>query len=188
MHSLKDKITITEFYIKWIETKYQSGKIFVFWSGGKDSTVILHIIKNMHNDKVPFPVIFKDSTLEFPEVYNFIKTISKNWKIKLIWDVLDDNIVKKIKEAPDIESKRKILNKVKYEPISKIKSKYDCKGIINGIRWSEHFHSINTFIRQKDNFTFLYPILHFTENDIWDYTSRFQIPYVKLYDKGYNHF
>lgn len=187
MNSLLKKITIAEFYIKTLETKYKPQNIFVFWSGGKDSTVALHIIKNMYN-YIPFPVVFKDSTLEFPEVYDFVKTISLKWNINLIWDTLPQKIVNKINSVPTIELKRKILNKEKDILARRINADGDCKCIINGIRWFEHFHSINAFFRKKGDITFLYPILHFTERDIWDYTHMFNMPYISLYNQGYNHF
>ena len=62
---LKIKMTerrIREFY------EYFEGDVFISFSGGKDSTVLKHIIDNMYND---VPAVFCDTGLEYPEIRKF---------------------------------------------------------------------------------------------------------------------
>ncbi len=69
-YSLERKIEITqariiEWYIK------NDGKVYVSFSGGKDSTVLLDIMRKLYPD---VPAVFVDTGLEFPEIKKFVKT------------------------------------------------------------------------------------------------------------------
>lgn len=69
-----------------LEEKIKKAKeIAVAWTGGKDSTVLLHLIRETFNGKIPFRVFFNDSTVEFPEIYEFVKKLTNEWRIDLIW-------------------------------------------------------------------------------------------------------
>ena len=61
---LELKITFTQERIK---TWYQHwhGDVYMSYSGGKDSTVLLDIVKNLYPD---VPAVFCDTGLEYPEV------------------------------------------------------------------------------------------------------------------------
>ena len=68
--SLEDKITRTKLLIKeWYE--YFDGKVAISFSGGKDSTVLLHIARQIYPD---IPAVYFDTGLEYPEVRNHVKT------------------------------------------------------------------------------------------------------------------
>ena len=68
--SLEDKITRTKLLIKeWYE--YFDGKVAISFSGGKDSTVLLHIARQLYPD---IPAIFCDTGLEYPEIREHVKT------------------------------------------------------------------------------------------------------------------
>jgi len=50
------------------------------WSGGKDSTVLLHMVLKLKPD---IDVIWVNTGVEFPECVQFIKRIKKEWNINL---------------------------------------------------------------------------------------------------------
>lgn len=69
--SLKDKIRFTERRIdEWVEHFGING-CYVSFSGGKDSTVLLHIVRNLYPD---IEAVFVDTGLEYPEIRQFVKT------------------------------------------------------------------------------------------------------------------
>lgn len=65
----KIQISITRI-IEWHQ--HYNGNVCVSFSGGKDSTVILDLVRKMYPD---VKGVFLDTGLEYPEVKNFIKTI-----------------------------------------------------------------------------------------------------------------
>jgi phosphoadenosine phosphosulfate reductase len=85
MISLDQKIAKAKQVILKAAKKWPAKSIAVAWTGGKDSTVLLHLVRETFENKVPFKVFFNDSTLEFPEIYQFVKQLSNNWQLDLIW-------------------------------------------------------------------------------------------------------
>lgn len=70
-YGLQQKIAITEMRIKeWYE--YYSGFVYVSTSGGKDSTGVLNIARNLYPD---IPAVHVDTGLEYPEITAFVKTL-----------------------------------------------------------------------------------------------------------------
>lgn len=70
-YSLEGKIHLTKRRIKeWYE--YWNGQVYVSFSGGKDSTVLLHLVRSLYPD---VPAVFSDTGLEYPEIKSFVKSI-----------------------------------------------------------------------------------------------------------------
>lgn len=49
-----------------------NGNVYVSFSGGKDSTVLLHQVRRIYPN---VPAVFVDTGLEYPEIRDFVKTI-----------------------------------------------------------------------------------------------------------------
>ena len=68
---LHRKIQITTArIIEWYQ--HYNGMVYVAFSGGKDSTVLLDIARRIYPD---IPAVFSDTGLEFPEVRDFVKSL-----------------------------------------------------------------------------------------------------------------
>lgn len=69
--SLEDKIQRTkELILEWY--LQFDGKVYVSFSGGKDSTVLLHIARSIKHC-ADIPAVFVDTGLEYPEIREFVK-------------------------------------------------------------------------------------------------------------------
>lgn len=69
--SLQRKIQVTqtriiEWYQKW------NGNVYISFSGGKDSTVLLDLVRRIYPE---VPAVYVDTGLEYPEIRDFVKTI-----------------------------------------------------------------------------------------------------------------
>lgn len=69
LFTVKIQIT-TARIIEWCQ--HYNGMVYVAFSGGKDSTVLLDIARRIYPD---IPAVFSDTGLEFPEVRDFVKSL-----------------------------------------------------------------------------------------------------------------
>lgn len=80
---LEAKIRMTQERIRqWHE--YWDGQVYVSFSGGKDSTVLKHIVDGMYND---VPALFVNTGLEYPEIQKFVKDIKEGK-----WDCFNSDV------------------------------------------------------------------------------------------------
>ena len=125
---LSIKIRLSEVRIKeWY--RYWDGQVYVSFSGGKDSTVLLNIVRKLYPE---VPAVFVDTGLEYPEIRQFVKTIDNvTWlrpKIsfhqvveKYGYPVVSKEVSKKIYEAKTTKSS-KLLHKRLHGDNNKYKS------------------------------------------------------------------
>lgn len=67
---LETKIMLTKDRIRAWYNHWQ-GQVYVSFSGGKDSTVLLHIVREIYPE---VEALFIDTGLEYPEIREFVKT------------------------------------------------------------------------------------------------------------------
>lgn len=119
--SLADKIDRTKLLIKeWYE--YFNGNVAVSFSGGKDSTVLLTIAKEIYST---IPAVFFDTGLEYPDIRNHVKTFDnvtwlkpkKNFKEIILeygYPIINKEVSSKIYE---IRNSTDTLKKLRLEGI-----------------------------------------------------------------------
>jgi sulfate adenylyltransferase subunit 2 len=177
-------------------------KLSMLWSMGKDSNVIVWLVKKAFFGYVPFPVMHLDTGKKFPEMYAFRARYAKEWKLNLIADdcppveAVDQSLPPAARSAA-----RKTLG------LERAIRQYGFNGIIAGIRrdeesvrakervfsprgesgqWDfrdqppEFWDYFNTDLPPGTHLR-VHPLLHWTEMDIWRYIARERIPVVELY-------
>ena len=75
-----DKLEAQSIYI-FREAFNKIKNIGMFWSFGKDSTIMIHLARKAFMGKVPFPLIHCDTELEMAEVYAYRDKYVKEWGI-----------------------------------------------------------------------------------------------------------
>lgn len=78
-YPLELKISKTKLRIReWVDHYGEDG-VYISFSGGKDSTVLLHIVRSMYPD---IEAVFSNTGLEYPEIVDFVKTFDNVTIIK----------------------------------------------------------------------------------------------------------
>lgn len=104
---LEAKITMTEQRIRlWIDTFGADG-VYVSFSGGKDSTVLLDIVRNRMGER-SIPAVFVDTGLEYPEIREFVKTFDN-----VVWLKPEKNFKQVIQEYGYPFISKEVANTVK---------------------------------------------------------------------------
>ena len=87
--SLESKIRMTQQRIRgWYE--HWNGQVYVSFSGGKDSTVLKHIVDGMYSD---VPALFVNTGLEYPEIQKF--AMSQKNVVTVRPEMRFDEVIKK---------------------------------------------------------------------------------------------
>ena len=82
---LEAKIIMTQQRIRqWYD--YWDGDVYVSFSGGKDSTVLKHIVDNT-SGVYDVPAVFVNTGLEYPEIQKFVKDVKAGK-----WDCFNPNV------------------------------------------------------------------------------------------------
>jgi phosphoadenosine phosphosulfate reductase len=146
---------------------YKQEQLAITWTGGKDSTLTLWLIRQVcEEDGRPMPIVFTISEYDvFKEIEGFMKEYARKWDIDLAW-YLNEDAVKAahgelgamVKVADLNERNREEIKRIGYEDdefpfeaesyvgnhlmktvmFNRFIEDHDIKGVFQGLRWDEH--------------------------------------------------
>ena len=174
----------------------------LLWSIGKDSNVLLWLIRKAFFGRIPFDVAQLDTEMELDEVYAFRDQLVKDWGIPLKIQICppEEDMDKTLPPATraatrKTEGLRNLLREGKYagiiagirrdEQSTRAKERVFSPRTLDG-DWNfkdqpaEFWDQYRTEVPEGCHVR-IHPLLHWNEIDIWRYTKRENIPVVPLY-------
>ncbi|MBW6462058.1 MAG: phosphoadenosine phosphosulfate reductase family protein [DPANN group archaeon] len=188
----KGALTIAEKEAKeFISSTMEKNKkpINVAFSGGKDSLVVLELIKSVTSN---FEIIFIDTGLEFPETIDYITMMQKHLKKKIRLLNNDKDFYSEMDTfGPPAKDYRWCCKTHKLAPIAEYVSLNYPDGCLTfeGKRKNESF--ARAMSKREDSNPFVpgqisaYPILDWTSLEVWFFILSKKLRYNKLYDLGF---
>ena len=91
---LEEKIAKSKEAVKEAFSKFSNENLAITWTGGKDSTLTLWIIRQVcGEDSIAVPKVMTiDEGDSFPEIHDFINKWAKDWNLDLEWCINQDVI------------------------------------------------------------------------------------------------
>ena len=202
----QDKLRIAKSIIARTLPAYKTA---VAWSGGKDSTAMLHMIMEVcDNFNYRFPdILFIDHNKHFDEI---VETVERFVEDNGLYMVVSTNKAILDVDEMDIDAmdtgNRKELDRtgfahknldltlnsfegnhlLKTVPMIKTIAERGYTALYTGIRASENgARSQERYISPRGNHVRIHPVLAFTEDEIWTYIRQNKINVPSLYGKGY---
>lgn len=183
--------------IRKVLTEYN--RPVVSWSGGKCSTVVLHMALQQDPD---VRVVFNDTGVEFPETLAFVERLRDEWSLNLkvlkprttFWEVVEKYGFPMLRGQYEDNSKDKSGRPVccqllKEEPMWRRRIRV----AITGIRVAESRMRMfgvsqygQYYYAKKLGRWQFHPIAFWTTDQVWDYHEKNGIPHNEIYDKGHD--
>ncbi|XP_055922988.1 FAD synthase-like isoform X2 [Eupeodes corollae] len=151
---------------------YSPDEVFVSFNGGKDCTVVLHLLsqylkqkENLQNCVIN--VLYIRPENPFQEVEDFVAQCKQNYRVDMIEQ---QGSIKPVLEVMCAERPK-------------------LKAVLMGIRRTDPYGHDMKPMQQTDSgwppLLRVNPILDWTCQDIWTYLLEKKVPYCSLYDMGY---
>jgi phosphoadenosine phosphosulfate reductase len=163
------------------------GDLPIAFSGGKDSLVVLHIALEINPE---IPVIYNNTTVEFPETIQYVKKLQSDWGFDLHITNCDKSFFRAVKDRGwATHENRWCCKPYKDEPASMFMISRGFKAEITGTTRTESIYrrSLSPLkIPKKEPYILrVNPIYDWNEWEVWRYIKENNLPYNTLYDMGY---
>jgi sulfate adenylyltransferase subunit 2 len=179
-------------------------KLAMLWSIGKDSNVMLWLVRKAFFGHVPFPLVHIDTSFKIPEMIDFRDRVAREWGLDLI---IGQNEAALEGGMNHTLGRVTCCSALKTDGLKQIVETHGFTGVIAGIRrdeegtrakervfsprgeqaeWDVRAQPPEFWDQYKTEFppgthVRVHPLLHWTEVDIWRYIKREDIPVVDLY-------
>ena len=186
------------------ESYHQFKNMAAAWSVGKDYTTLLWLCMKAFFGRVPFPVVYIDTSRHFQEMYDFRDKCVEKWGLDLIVARNDEALAAGVGPSED---KLACCTQLKTDPFKECINEHGFEALLLGIRRDEHgirakerYFSPrdksfkwdyenqppelwDQYTSQADAETHIrvHPLLHWREVDIWRYIEREKLEVVSLY-------
>lgn len=148
-------------------------------TGEMNSLVVLHLIKLLQDGSINLPVLHIDTTVEFPEIYQFIEKMQRLWGFRLVRE-RNDEALRTITIAEDKELCCRLL---KTEALRNAIHKYGIDYLFLPKRLDEKGE--DPFFSVQGKCTLVDPLSHFSEEDSWQYIKKYNLPHCSLWDQDH---
>ncbi|KAF5272708.1 hypothetical protein FQA39_LY07735 [Lamprigera yunnana] len=152
--------------------KYLPENIFLSFNGGKDCTVLLHLVigalqKNYPDYNGKLFCVYIENRNSFPELNKFIEDCRQYYDLDLL----------------------KLTKPIKESLLFILSEKPNMMGVLMGTRstdpFSEHLQTFQMTDKNWPQIMRVSPLLDWHYSQIWDYLLHLKVPYCSLYDAGY---
>ena len=164
-------------------------------SFGKDSVVVLHLVKQLGCN---IPVVFNNTKVERRETLQLKRQLVKDWDIDLIevfpsanwtfWKIVEEYGFP-VGGRNNLAAQR-CCYYLKKKPMKEAQTKHQWDLLIDGLTAAESKQRYFTFrdygyyrYNKKNKVYKLSPIWDWTPGMVWDYIEQNNLPYNKFYDK-----
>ncbi len=173
--------------VRWAYEQY-GDQLVLTTSFGVQSAVMLHLVTSQIPD---IPVVFIDTGYLFPETYRFAEDLTERLNLNLKTyrslksaahqEAIYGKLWEKGLEGLDQYNK---MNKV--EPMNRAVQEIGAKAWLSGLRRNQSSSRQNRQVAEKQNKIWkVYPILDWSDRDIYNYLTENSLPYHPLWDEGY---
>ncbi|MEO0509598.1 MAG: phosphoadenylyl-sulfate reductase [Verrucomicrobiota bacterium] len=187
LSDLNLEITSATERVQWAYQKY-GDQLVLTTSFGVQSAVMLHLVTAQIPD---IQVIFVDTGYLFPATYTFAQKLTDRLKLNLKTYTPNQTAAQQEalygklweKGVDGIERYNRI-NKV--EPLNRAVSELNATAWLSGLRRSQSStRKDRPVVEQQNKVTKVYPIVDWTDRDIYIYLTENDLPYHPLWEQGY---
>ena len=174
--------------------KFPNSNIYIAFSGGKSSLVLLDIMRSIQEERnIDYNIIFSNTTIEYPDNLKYVRKLCGNRELNAKYiEVKPEKSFFTLLKENYFPSKynRWCCTPLKSEPSKKWFEKNDPEPILFlGTNQTENSYRYNYDVFDKNNKKnsnahVFHPVFYFDDKQIWYYIQSKNLEYNPLYRKG----
>jgi sulfate adenylyltransferase subunit 2 len=183
------------------------GHLAMLWSVGKDSSVLLWLVRKAFLGRVPFPLVHIDTTYKIPEMIQFRDALVEEWGLDLRVGSNRQAIAGGQTFPNSTLTRVACCGALKTDALQQVIAENHFQSVMLGIRrdedgtrskeryysprgkdfrWDFYDQPPELWDQFKTEFEpgthlRIHPLLHWTELNVWEYIDRERIPVVPVY-------